>query len=90
MKYRKNREKRSHSRYAYRNPFLYRKSVKHPAAVIHEKPLSVDQVNTKKSFIARQKDHHRNEIQERNARIEMAVMHQEEVASEVRTIRDEK
>ena len=90
MKYRKNREKRSHSRYAYRNPFLYRKSVKHPAAVIHEKPVSVDQVNTKKSFIARQKDHHRNEIQERNARIEMAVMHQEEVLGEVRTIRDEK
>ncbi|MDY4808862.1 MAG: sulfatase-like hydrolase/transferase [Bulleidia sp.] len=89
MKNRRNRKKTSHSRYAYRNPFLYRVNRKHRISKA-ETPAEIQlQALEKKGFIARQKEYHSNEIQLRNARIEQAVSRQEQSRQEVRNIRQE-
>lgn len=84
----KNRKKISHSRYAYRNPYLIKKMQVHQITTVEknadEEPVQV-QKPVREGFIARQKTYHRNEIAQRQERIEQAVVIQKETLDDVRS-----
>lgn len=78
------KRKISHSRHAYRNPYLIRKSQKHAVMRIHTETIEPVQVEEKApGFIARQRQYHRQEIQQRQERIETAVQQKQEILQEV-------
>ena len=90
MKRENQRKKVSHSRFAYRNPYIYRKSKKHiPKEVVAPVIQQDDDTLEKKSFLQRQKEHHCQEIQIRNERIELAVNNQIRTKNEVQNIKAE-
>ncbi|MGM9941394.1 MAG: sulfatase-like hydrolase/transferase [Bulleidia sp.] len=85
MKTGHSRRKISHSRYAYRNPYVIRKTKKHEAVRKCEENTTIRQTQGKSAgFIARQKEYHRQEIEQRKERIETAVQQKEATLQEVK------